>query len=437
MFTKAEHKNPWLFVPTLSFTLGIPLIIATQVATMMYASFGLPNKTIGLLSILGLPVAFNVFFAPFVDSFGTKRSWILITQSVLVVCLLALAGCMLLNFHTVGISIAFVAILALASGVFSIPGSGFYVDALTKQEQAFFVGINTAAIRIAIIFTTGVLVIISGKFGEKAGNIYHGWSLFYAMCAAVILITAIWHWLVMPYPPAVKVEKKGYLAPFQEFLTQKNAILLIVYILIFRLGEGILTIMATPFFLNTIEEGGLAMTVAEVGFAKGTVGVTASIIGGIMAGFFLKGRHYKKMIIFFAICMTAPNALYIYLARFQPQDVTTLDFSFIAALWGQAADWTVNVNIQTLAAISIETFGYGMGYTAFVFLIYRIANESKFRATTISIAMAIQNIGWTLSGSVSGYIQNIVGYEILFTLSIVLSVPGIILLIMLMKKRNI
>ncbi len=438
MISKAEHRSPWLFVPTLAFALGIPITIITQVATMMYSSLGMSNQLIGVLSLLSMPVALNVLFAPFVDSWGTKRNWIIVTQLFLVVCLICLSLCMLLNFHAVGMSIVLVAIVAFATGVFAVPGAGFYVDALTKQEQGFFVGINTASIRIAIIFTTGVLVIISGKFAEKVDNLYQGWSLFYGMCAAVVLITAVWHWLVMPFPTAVKkTEKQGYAAPFKEFITQKNAMLLILYILTFRFGEGLLTIMAAPFFLNSVEQGGLAMTVAEVGFAKGTVGVIASIIGGIVAGVFLKGKHYKKMIVIFAICMTAPNVLYIYLAYFQPQDVTSLNFSFIPALWGSVADWSVNINIKTLAAISIETFGYGMGYSAFVFLVYRIANDSLFRATTISIAMALQNIGWAVSGFTSGFVQDAVGYTMLFTLSIVFSIPGIILLIMLLKRRDI
>ena len=437
MFKKAEHRSPWLFVPTLAFALGIPLIIATQVATMMYASLGMSNKAIGMLSILGLPIAFNVFFAPFVDSWGTKRNWIIATQLTLVVCLLALTACMLLNFHVIGISIVLVGVLALASGVFSIPGSGFFVDALTKEEQGFFVGINTASIRLAIIFTTGVLVIISGKFAEKVDNVCYGWGLFYGMCAAVVLMITVWHWFAMPYPQVVKAAKKqGYLEPFKEFFTQKSVILLILFILLFRLGEGILTTMATPFFLNSADKGGLAMTVAQVGFAKGTVGVAASIVGGIFAGFFLKS-NYKKMVVIFAICMMAPKVLYIYLAHSQPQDTTLLNFSFIPMLWGSSSQWTTEINLQILSAIAIETFGYGMGYTAFCSLVFRVANDSKYRATYISIAMALQNLGWTFSGFISGFIQNAVGYEMLFTLSIVLSIPGIVLLLLLIKTRNV
>jgi MFS transporter, PAT family, beta-lactamase induction signal transducer AmpG len=438
MINKAEHRNPWYFVPTLAFTLGITLIIVNQVASMMYASLGVSTQLIGVLTILGLPIAFNVFFAPFVDSYSTKRNWILGTQAVLVVCLLLLAFCLLINFHVVAVSIVLVGLLALATGVYAIPNGGFFVEALTKKEQGFFVGINTAFIRIAIIFTTGVLVIISGKFGEKVNNIYYGWSLFFFMCAFAVLVMSVWHLFIMPYPKTPQRKgKPGYLAPFKEFFTQQGALLFVSYILVFRLGEGLLTIMSSPFFLNSTDQGGLGMTVAEVGFAKGTVGVAASIVGGVLAGVFLKGKHYRKMIIIFAICMTAPNALYIYLARFQPQDMAEINLSFIPALWGSAAQWTAMVNIKTLTAIAIETFGYGLGYTAFVFVVYRIAEASSFRATTISIAMALQNVGWTFSGFVSGFIQSAVGYEMLFTLSIILSIPGIILLVLLLRKRDI
>jgi PAT family beta-lactamase induction signal transducer AmpG len=438
MLNKPEHRNPWLFVPTLAFALGMPLIIANQVATMMYASIGLSTETVGKMTILGLPIAFNVFFAPFVDKLGTKRQWIILTQTVLVISLAALCICLFSGFHVFPISVVLVATLALAAGVYAIPNGGFFVEALTKKEQGFFVGINTAFIRIAIIFTTGVLVIISGKFGEHTDNVYYGWSLFFGMCAAVMLFSVLWHAFILPYPPKVDTgQKTGYLEPFKEFFTMKYAALFVIYILIFRFGEALLSIMASPFFLNDVDQGGLGMTVAQVGFAKGTVGVAASIIGGVIAGFFLKGKHYRKMIIIFAICMTAPNALYIYLAHFQPQDTTTLNFSFLPALFGSDAVWATQINLKILAAITIETFGYGLGYTAFVFLVYRIANASRFRATTISIAMALQNVGWTTSGYISGYIQSAVGYEMLFTLSIVLSIPGIIFLIMLLRAREI
>lgn len=425
-------------MPTLGFTLGLGVALVQQVTGIIFKSLGVSNAMIGALTLLGLPIAFNVIIAPFVDSIGTKRKWIILTQLLLVVCLVFLAVIMTFQIYTVSATVAFLALLSLMTGIYAVPNGGFYVDALTKKEQGFFVGINTASIRIAIIFVMGFMVIVSGKFGEITGKTEYGWALFFGICALVAFVTTLWHKLILPYPPkTLQDDKPKYFVVFKEFLMMKQVLVFIIFILLYRLGEGLLARMADPFFLDPTEVGGMNMSVADVGFMRGTMGMVASILGGLIAGVFLKSKYYKAMILVLALCMIAPNILYVWLAHYQPRTITNIDFSFLARLFGSDAIWIWAINLKAQLTIIIESFGYGMGYAAFLFVVFRIASESKFRATTISIAMAIQNVGWTLSGVVSGFIQFYFGYTWLFILSILLSVPGFLLLVHIVNNREL
>ncbi len=438
MLKKVEHRSPWTFVPTLAFILGLGIAVVQLVYRLIYKSMGISNEAIGVLTLLGLPIAFNVVIAPFVDSVSTKRKWLILTQYAVILCLGLLAVSMILDDYVFPISVGLLSLLSLLIGVFAVPQGGFYVDALTKKEQGFFVGINTASIRLGLIIVTGFLVMVSGKFGEQTGKMEYGWAMFFGLCTVVTLMITLWHQFVLPYPPkVVESEKPKYFVVFQEFFAQKQVLVFVVFILIYRLGEGLLATMAEPFLLDGFDEGGMGMRVSDVAFMRGTLGMVSSIVGGLIAGFFLKSKHYKGMILVLAACMTGPNIFYVWLAHYQPTEVTQLDFSFLPGLFGSDAQWIYALNLKAQLTIIAEQFGYGMGYAAFLFVVFRIASESKYRATTISIAMAIQNVGWTLSGVVSGFIQARFGYTWLFILSIILSVPGFLLLMHIVKNREL
>lgn len=54
--------------------------------------------------------------------------------------------------------------------------------------------------------------------------------------------------------------------------------------LLYRLPEAQLAKMGIPFLLDPVEQGGLGMTTAQIGFAQGTLGIVGLTLGGILGG---------------------------------------------------------------------------------------------------------------------------------------------------------
>lgn len=429
-----DHKGPWFFIPHLSFMQGIPIILVAQVTAIIFKSLGFSNQVIGLTSMLTLPMSLKFFFGPIIDRFSTKRNWILIFQFGLGLCFASLALVMYFDIHVMVLLIIFLTILATITGFHDIAVDGFYVETLTQNERAFFIGIKTAFMRLAIIFTTGFLVMIAGKYAEAKGNIQLGWSLFFFIPTVLFVASILWHAVVLPkhmIDPKQNVTGSFYIQAFKAYFTQRRAILIIVFILLYRAGEGLLARMAAPFFMDTVDQGGLGISVSSVGFMYGSVGMIFTIIGGFTGGYLLKKFDFKKTMIAMALCMTLPNLLYIYLAYSQPLDVAAVDLSFIPSIIGSEAQWKWDINLLAQICIAIESFGYGMGYSAFLFFVCQIAAQVEYKASFFSISTGLSTLGWMLIGTASGFVQATFGYTWLFIFSVIFAVPGIICLIYL------
>ena len=213
----------------------------------------------------------------------------------------------------------------------------------------------------------------------------------------------------MPYPatdvPVKEINGDISTIPFgnvfKEYFTQKKIGIIISYILLYRLGEGMLLKMAQPFFLDPVEKGGLNISLENVGVMYGTLGVIALLAGGILGGWLIKKFGLKKLILPMALSMNIPILLFAYLAYFKP---------------GIAL-------IQT--CIILEQFGYGVGFTAYmVYLLY--ISKGQFKTSLYAISTGLMAIGMMIPGLISGLLQEQVGYFLLFTISFICTIPGML-----------
>jgi MFS transporter, PAT family, beta-lactamase induction signal transducer AmpG len=436
---KVKHRNPWLFVPTISLVQAIPIVIVMNVVPLIYKSMGISNKIIGVTSMLMVPFALKFIFAPIVDNYSTKRKWFLFSQLFSIACFLVLCLIMNMSVSFLLFSLILFVILAICGGFCELPIDGFYLDALTKPEQAFFVGVKSAFIRIGVIFTAGFLVMITGKYGEMRGDVLAGWGLFFGILAVFLLVAWVWHNFTLPYP---RVEHgscseqtgfQSYVEPFRAFFTQPQALAIIFFSFIYRAGEGLLSRMGPPFLLDPLDAGGMATPVSTFGLYS-TFTMVTMIVGGILGGFLLAKCSIRKTMIMLSLCMSLPNLIYVFLARFQPMQETVLNLSFIPKLFGVNSQWVWALNLYVQIGIAIETFGYGLGYSAFIYYLCYISDRSRYKASFYAISTGIQTLGWAAVGTVSGYLQEHIGYESVFIHSVIWSLPGIFCVVYLSKS---
>jgi len=218
---KAEKRNPWTFVPTTYFAEGLPYMLVNSFAVIMYKSMGVSNAKIAFwTSWLYLPWAIKMFWGPLVDTFSTKRNWILYTQ-ILMAMAIFLAALSLYAPHFLIPSIVCFMAIAFISATHDIAVDGFYMLAMSESDQAFFVGIRAFFYRMAMLFTSGALIIWAGWLEKKTGNIPKSWFAALATSSIIFLALFLWHKFILPRPdsdgPAAKIDLKAFLNVFISY----------------------------------------------------------------------------------------------------------------------------------------------------------------------------------------------------------------------------
>lgn len=408
IFKNKSERNPWSFVPSLYFAQGLPNIIINNVSVIMYKKLGLTNEIItSSTSFLYLPWVIKMLWSPFVDIYSTKRNWILYMQSAMTGCLiLAALSLQLPNFFT--ISLIIFSIAAFISATYDIAADGFYMLALNPEQQALFAGIRSVFFRLSVIFASGVLVVIAGSLEEILG-ISLSWSIVLSIAALIFAILLIYHKFILPFPASdVKIEPeklKQEKIPLKEifisYFRQEKIAGILAFILLYRFGEAMLLKVAQLFLLDSPEKGGLGISTTEVGLIYGTFGVFSLIIGGIVGGAIIAKYGLKKTIWPLALALNIPDIFYVYMAFVKPP-------------------------IQIIyPLVSLEQFGYGLGFTAFMVYLMNIA-KGRYKTSHYAISTGIMALGLMVPGAISGGIQQAVGYPIFFIIVCILTIPGML-----------
>lgn len=428
---KDVKKNPWLFIPSQYFTEGVPYIIVNQLSVALFKSLEATNAFIGATSLLSLPWSIKFLWGPVVDGYSTKRKWLLWMQLSMSVLLLILALTFGLKYVII-ISLCIFVLMAFLSATYDIATDGFYLIVLDKKQQAFFSGIRSTFYRIAMIFSGGFLLYLSDSFAKQYQSVHLGWAFTFTIAGLIFIFIYFYHLIVLPKPvedKAVKGESTNipFKKAFASYFKQERIGYVIAFILVVRLGEGMLLKMLQPFLNDPLEKGGMNFGWGEIGVMYGTMGIIALVIGGILSGWIIKKFGLKKTIFPLILCMNIPNFLYALLALYRPMEIWTLDFSFLSFLLGNSQNLIITFNPMVQFSIIIEQFGYGLGFTAFmVFLLY--FSKGEFKTSHYAISTGFMAIGLIIPGFISGFLQEMVGYSWLFIISTIATIPGLILI---------
>ena len=401
-------KSPWLWVPSLYFAEGVPYFLVNNISVMMFAKMGVPNGQMAFFTtLLYFPWFLKGLWSPIVDVIKTKRWWILTMQVLMTAMMILLTvtlpkpspeaiaeGAVPINLFWVTLVLFIVA--AFASATHDIAADGYYMLAHSPSSQAAFIGIRSTAYRIASVFGQGVLVFIAGGIEKSTGDIPFSWQVTIGVSAIIFFIVTLYHTFVLPKAADDKPRidpSEGAGATFRElgnsfktFFTKKGVVLAIIFMLLYRLPEGFLIKMCQPFLVAGRDNGGLGLDTDAVGVVYGTIGVIALLAGGIAGGVYASKVGLKKALWIMTACMTLPCLTFCYLSIFLPTNLITIS-----------------------VAVSIEQFGYGFGFTAYM-LYMMYFSEGEFKTSHYAICTAFMALSMMLPGFVAGYIQEAIGY---------------------------
>jgi len=161
--------NAWQWVPTLYFAQGIPYVVVMTMSVVLYKRLGISNTDIALYtSWLYLPWVVKPLWSPVVEMLGTKRNWILLMQLLIGAAL----GCVALSLPGPAffkITLGFFWLMAFSSATHDIAADGFYMLAMDKHQQAWFVGVRSTFYRLAMIAGQGLLIMLAGALETRTG----------------------------------------------------------------------------------------------------------------------------------------------------------------------------------------------------------------------------------------------------------------------------
>lgn len=403
-----NKSNPWAWVPTLYFAEGLPNVLVTGVAAVMYMQMGLTDTELALYTgWLNLPWIIKPLWSPFIDLLRTKRWWIL-TMQILIGAALAGVAFTLTTPVWFQMSMCCFFIMAFASATHDISADGFYMIELDEHTQTYFVGIRNTFYRLAVIFGNGVLVAIPGVltvfFRNQTAFV---WSLVFYGLAALFIALWLFHSYILPKPAEdsngsssvseVWVGLKHTLLTFFNKFSLRTTAIAIIFLLFYRFPEALLNTMTKTFLMRPNSEGGLGMAPTEYGLSYGTVGLIGLTLGGILGGILVSRDGLKRWLWPLVCAITLPDVVYIYLAFTMPTVSSVMGLTLVST------------------CLFIEQFGYGLGFTVLtLYMLYY--SQGEFKTSHYAICTGISYLGLMIPGMVSGWIKDAVGYQTFFVI---------------------
>ncbi len=405
----SSARNPWAWIPTLYFAEGVPYFVVMTLSVIMYKNLGVSNTDIALYtSWLYLPWVIKPLWSPLIELLGTKRRWIFVTQFVVAVAL----ACVALTIPGPSyfqMTLAMLWLMAFASATHDIAADGFYMLALPQHGQAAFVGVRTAFYRLANIVTQGGFVYLAGVLQQRTGNMQWAWSMVFFVLTVLFVAMTFYHWRLLPRPlsdtqgagrSSAGVLAQEFLHVFAEFFKKPGILVVLGFLLLYRFPEAQLLKLATPFLLDKPELGGLGLSTSDVGIAYGTVGLIALTLGGVLGGWVISRVGLKRALWPMVLIMHVPNVAFLLLAMAQPQNLLVVS-----------------------AALAVEQFGYGLGFTAYVMYMILTA-DGPHKTAHYAICTGFMALSMMLPGMWSGWLQQQLGYTHFFIWVLIATLPS-------------
>jgi PAT family beta-lactamase induction signal transducer AmpG len=403
-----SFSRAWFWIPTLYLAEGLPNVLVASVAVVLYKNLGVSNTAIAFYTgWLYLPWVVKPLWSPLVDILKTRRQWIWAMQFFLG-ALLAGVALTIPAPHFFQLTLAFFWLLAFSSATHDIAADGFYMLATTEREQSFFVGIRNTAYRVATILAQGELVGLVGKMHERTGSFISAWSTAFAVMAGIFLCLGLFHFLILPKPETDRPNEAAspeiffaeFFRTFGTFFQKPQIMVLLLFLLLYRLGEAQLVKMVQPFLLDPRAQGGLGLSDEQLGLIYGKFGIAALMLGGILGGF-LVARHGLKFWLWpMLLAIHLPDAVFIWLAYAQPQNLFAIG-----------------------AGVAAEQFGYGFGFAAFMLYMIYIA-RGEHRTAHYAICTGFMALGLMVPQLWSGWLQERLGYPHFFVWVILATIPS-------------
>jgi PAT family beta-lactamase induction signal transducer AmpG len=386
------------------FSSGLPLYLLLNLLPAWLRSEEVDLKTIGLFALIQFPYTWKFLWAPLLDRYvlplGRRRGWMLMTQIGLLFSIAALG---LFSPAAALGSVVWLAIfIALFSATQDIALDAFRREILPEEELGLGNSVHVNAYRIAGLVPGSLSLILADHLP---------WSQVFMITALFMLpglmmaLFAAEPWVARSAP---KTLREAVVEPFHEFIHRagwREAVLILAFIFLYKLGDSMCTALATPFYL-------------DMGFAKSQIGVVAknaglwpAVIGGLLGGLWMVKIGINRALWLFGVV----------------QLLSIFGFAWLAWLGPRVAVGAAELG-QLALVIGFEALGVGLGTAAFVAFIARATNP-LYTATQFALFTSLAAVPRTFINASTGVLVEQMGWVGFFLLCAALAVPGMLLLV--------
>ncbi|TJZ77495.1 AmpG family muropeptide MFS transporter [Chitiniphilus eburneus] len=386
----------------LGFASGLPLALTGSTLQAWLSDAGLDITTIGWFTLAGQPYTWKFLWAPVIDRFpmpflGRRRGWMVLTQLLLA---LAIAGMGGLNPQQHLPTFAVLALLvAFFSSTQDVVIDAYRTELVHHEERGAAAAVNVFGYRMAML-TSGALALI------LADGIL-SWQQTYWVMAGLMVVMVVVSFMapepeVVARPPLTLEE--AVVEPLREFFSRRGAVILLALVVAYKLGDAFAGSLSTKFLLD------MGYTKSLIGQANKVFGMIATIFGGFAGALLMVRLGLYRALLWFGLA----------------QALTNLGYWLIATTPTPGND-------LLFMAIGLENLAGGMGTTASVALLMALCNV-RFTATQYALLSALAAFGRVYVGPASGYIVDAFGWSRFFVISVLVALPGVLLVWWLRKQ---
>ncbi|HSS40838.1 MAG TPA: MFS transporter [Polyangia bacterium] len=405
--------RPLAWVPTAYLAEGIPFAMAIWVTGTMFKNLGHSDTEIAVVTgSIGIAWSLKPLWAAFLDMFATKKFFVLAMELAIAGLLAATAFALKLpNYFTVIAGILW--LIAFASATQDICVDGIYITALDKKRQAAWMGTQSGCWNLGRMFGTSLIVGLASVFIGHGSDSRTGWTYALLIAAGTMAAIAVYHYFVLPTgslaqkPHSAREVAVTFGEAVKAFFQKKSIWGMLIFVFLYRSGEGLLLVEAPLFMQAAVAQGGLGLSLAQKSLVDGSVGTIVSVAGGLAGGLFVARYGLRRSLLILAVCMNVPHLCYIALSHLvSPGHPVSL--------------------LTIYALVSVEKFGYNFGFVGNMLYMMQQIAPGRFKMTHYAFATSLMNLVLVPTQSVSGYLADKLGYRSFFIFVLVASIPSII-----------
>jgi len=379
----------------MGFACGLPLLLTMSVLQAWMKDEGVDLTVIGMMALVGLPYTLKFLWAPFLDRFtlpflGRRRGWMLLAQIALTISIASLGQSDPVQNPWL---LAFAAFLV----TFFSASQDIVVDAyrredLSDEELGLGSSLYINGYRVGMLLASGGGLIMADHMDFSM--VY----LILAVCMLPGLVTT----LLTPEPetPAGTpgTMREAVVDPLVEYFSRKDALWILAFILLYKVGDTMASAMTTPFYLD------VGFSKSEIGTVVKLFGFWATIAGGLTGGIMMLRLGIKRSLWIFGFLQAASTAGFAVLAN-------------------------VGYSVPLLSlVIAFENLSSGMGTAAYAAFMASITNK-KFTATQYALLTSLMGVPRVLASAPTGFLAKNVGWETFFISCTLVAIPGMLLLL--------